>query len=82
MAGLREARKLPQVRPAGGDVSEVPAGQVEHTTAQVNIKAESGRVCVTINQDGRFISQMRLTPQQAESVAMQMLLSATECNTR
>lgn len=58
-------------------MSEVPHNQVEHTNAQVNVKAEDGRVCVTVKQ-GELVSQMRLTPKQAESVAMQMLLNATE----
>lgn len=59
-------------------MSEVPHNQVEHTNAQVNVKAEDGRVCVTVKQGERLVSQMRLTPKQAESVAMQMLLNATE----
>jgi hypothetical protein len=52
--------------------------QTEHNNARVNTQVEQDRVCVTVTLEGKMVSQMRLKADQAESVAMQMLVCATE----
>ncbi len=52
--------------------------QIEHNNARVNTQIKEDRVCVTVTLEGKLMSQMRLKADQAESVAMQMLLCATE----
>jgi len=52
--------------------------QTEHNNARVNTQVEQDRVCVTVTMEGKMVSQMRLKADQAESVAMQMLVCATE----
>ncbi len=54
----------------------------EHNNAKINTQVEQDRVCVTITLDGKMVSQMRLKADQAESVAMQILLCAAEIRER